>query len=309
MHLIQSNAAAETGLLKYFQFNQYDSVTGIVHDVAGSYAAMVPANLITVSTAPVATGKMFRKSNVNTGGQHSFPATGIDLFLKNGATYPNGEVVAFQLNSPPDKKPDAQLLVPRYHYFIINNYGSNKTFTEVDSIRFSGLDIAAATYTVSDFRMYKRSSGAWGSTWSSDVRRAVRYGYAPGNSSITFNAQSNVTSFGQFAISAPAAAPLAVAPPVKVLQMSHVTTNMEFYPNPNKGWGCLTITSPHNNTHVNLYLHDINGNTVYQASEQLNGSNKNMLMLNLNALKSGTYILQIRFNTGELITKKVTIVK
>ncbi|WP_143774034.1 T9SS type A sorting domain-containing protein, partial [Niastella vici] len=115
--------------------------------------------------------------------------------------------------------------------------------------------------------------------------------------------------FGQFAISAPVAhSRLDVATPVNATPANKVSTNVEFYPNPNKGWGFLSITSPHDNAHVGLYLHDINGNTVYQASEQLS-SNKSLFMLNFNALSSGTYILQIRFNTGELITKKVTIVK
>ena len=83
----------------------------------------------------------------------------------------------------------------------------------------------------------------------------------------------------------------------------------EFYPNPNKGWAYLNISSPDRNGHVAVYLQDINGNTVYRTSEQLRGSDKTSLMLNLNALTSGMYILQIRFNTGELITKKVVIVK
>ncbi|WP_143774441.1 LamG-like jellyroll fold domain-containing protein, partial [Niastella vici] len=312
MHLIQSNAAAETGLLKYFQFNQYNAATGTVPDLMSDFKATIPGSaFITTSTAPVATGSVFRKSNVNAGGKHSFTGTGIDIFLKNNATYPNGEVVAFQLNSPPDTKPNSLPLVPGSHYFIINNYGSNKTFTVPDSIRFSGLNIASSNFKATDFKIYKRASCAWGSTWSTDVRQAARFAFSAGNSSITFNNQSNVTSFGQFAISAPSAArvDLAVTPPVNAGQPGDAITNVEFYPNPNKGWGYLNITSPHDNAHVNLYLQDMNGNTVYQASEQINSSNKSTFMLNFSALTSGTYLLQIRFNTGELITKKVTIIK
>jgi hypothetical protein len=50
-------------------------------------------------------------------------------------------------------------------------------------------------------------------------------------------------------------------------------------------------------------------NIVYQASEQLSGIGKTSLMLDLKALTSGIYIVNIRFNTGELISKKVVIAK
>ncbi|WP_143773964.1 LamG-like jellyroll fold domain-containing protein, partial [Niastella vici] len=186
MHLIQSNAPAETGLLKYFQFNQYNSAAGTVPDLMSDFKAIIPGSaFITASTAPVASGSVFRKPDVSTGGQHSFPGTGIDLFLKNGATYPNGEVVAFKLNSPPDTKPDGLSLAPRSNYFIINNYGSNKAFTAPDSIRFSSGNIDAA-HGIADFNLYSRASGAWGDTWASQISRSTGFKSVSGNSTITF---------------------------------------------------------------------------------------------------------------------------
>lgn len=82
-----------------------------------------------------------------------------------------------------------------------------------------------------------------------------------------------------------------------------------FYPNPNRGLGYLDISSPHGDGHVTVYLQDMNGNIVYQALEQLSGTGKTILMLNLKTLASGIYTVNIRFNTGELISKKVVIVK
>jgi hypothetical protein len=307
MHLIQSNAPAETGLLKYFQFNQYNSATGIVPDIMSDFKAYIPnGSFLTASTAPVASGSVFRKPDVNFAGLHEFPGTGIMLVLGNG-TLPDGEVVAFQLNSAPDQNPGTFPLVPASKYFIINNYGKNKTFTAPDWMVFSGLNIGSA-YNPTDFRLFKRASGALGATWGNELCRSNGFYFSPGNSTVGFTAGSNVTSFGQFALSAPAPARLSVTMPGENSPNDNALATAEFYPNPNKGWGYLNITSPHDNAHVGLYLHDINGNTVYQASEQLS-SNKSLFMLNFNALSSGTYILQIRFNTGELITKKVTIVK
>jgi photosystem II stability/assembly factor-like uncharacterized protein len=296
MHLIQSNG--------------YDSDAGIVQDVAGLYQALVPANLLTPSTAPVATGKVFRKPDVNSGGRHSFPGTGIDLFLKNGATLPNGELVAFHLYSGPDQKPDTLSLVPRSHYFIINNYGTQKTFTAPDSIRFSGLDVEALGAT--DFRLYKRPFGAWGPTWSTDVRRSTGFTYALRNSTITFSAGNNITGFGQLAITAPPINQLLSlndTSRVKNKQHNKVAFAMKFFPNPNKGWGYLSITSPKTKGPVLVTLQDVNGNIVYRTAEQLSGGDKTSLLLVFNALPSGAYILNIRFNTGEVLTKKLVIVK
>ncbi|THU30237.1 PKD domain-containing protein [Niastella caeni] len=310
MHLIQKYPGTENGLLKYFQFNQYNSSTGKVPDLVSDFEATIPnASFITASTAPVATGKVFRRPNVNAAGLYYFPGPEVLFSLKSGATYPNGEVVAFQLDAAPDQNPGTLPLAPRSKYFIINNYGTNKTFTAPELIAFSGLDLTSG-YSATDFHLFKRASGAFGATWGNELSRSTHFNYGPGNSNVGFNTGNNVTSFGQFALTAPAAARLsATTPGENTVPNNNALTTAEFYPNPNKGWGYLNISSPYNNGHVTLYLQDINGNIVYKASEQLNGSNKAMMLLNLHGIPSGAYVLQIRFNTGELITKKVMIVK
>ncbi|WP_158085162.1 hypothetical protein, partial [Niastella vici] len=68
--------ATETGLLRYFQFNQYNSANFELPDIVSDFITYIPRSFIAASTAPVATGRMFRKPDVNTGGQHSFPGTG-----------------------------------------------------------------------------------------------------------------------------------------------------------------------------------------------------------------------------------------
>jgi hypothetical protein len=310
MHLIQNNATAETGLLKYFQFNQYDSATGTVPDLMSDFKATIPnGSFIVPSTAPVATGTVFRISYQNfRGGQFSFPGTGVDIFMKKGF-YAWGDVAVFRLNSSPDKQPDSLLPVPKSQYFIINTYGA--PITSPDSIRFSGLNLDAG-YQATDFGMYTRHSGGWGNTWGTQVSRSTGFNYAPGSSSITFGPGNNVTRFGQFALSAPpvtARVSLAAARAAETLQPANVSTTVTFYPNPTKGLGYLNITSPNTNGRVMVSLQDMNGNIVYQASEQLSGGGKTSLLLMFNAHSSGIYILKIRFSTGEVITKKVVIVK
>ena len=202
MHLIQNPALAETGLLKYIQFNQYNPATSTVYDVAGGYNCTIPnASYIVNSTAPVATGVVKKLTSVNAGGQYSFTGTGIDMFLKSSAaTYPNGDMYGFRLYSYPDQLPDARPIVQDRNYFVINNYGTNATITAPDSIRFSSLIMNGSTpYTAGNFRMFKRPSGAFGNTWGTELDSADNYVYNT-SGAITFGAGNNVTSFSQFTI-------------------------------------------------------------------------------------------------------------
>ena len=49
MHLIP-NPATETGLIKYYQFNQYDPLGGTLYDVVSNFGAPLPASNIVTST-------------------------------------------------------------------------------------------------------------------------------------------------------------------------------------------------------------------------------------------------------------------
>ncbi len=191
MHLI-TDPSTETGLLKYFQFNQFDTSTGTLFDVVTGFNASVPAANIVASTAPVSTGRVFRNPSVAASGLNSFPAANVNLYLHPGSTYPNGEVVAFHLFSNPDVKADASPAVNGY--FILNNYGTNATFTVPDSVVFSGLSISNPAYLPSDFRLFKRASGAFGNTWIG-LDSASVYKYTATGSSLTYPSGSNITGF------------------------------------------------------------------------------------------------------------------
>lgn len=202
MHLIQEPAVAqsETGLLKYIQFNQYDAGNSTVYDVVGGYNCAIPSSaFITSSTAPVATGVAFKIANVNAGGHYSFTGTGIDLYLKNGATYPNGDLVGARLYTAPDQNPDTRPIVPANGYFILSNYGTNSNFTAPDSIQFRNIYISASGYNPGNFRLFKRSGVAYGPTWGTELDSAFAFYYNPSGSALVFKG-TNVTSFSQFTI-------------------------------------------------------------------------------------------------------------
>lgn len=202
MHLIQRNGMAESGLLKYVQFNKIDPNNSSVYElVSGKSISLPDTNVLIGSMAPVATGSSFRKATVNTSGQHSFTGTGVDLFLPATGTYPNGELVAFRLNSLPSNPPDsaASHYVPQY--FIINNYGTNSSFSALQKIRFSNLNVLHSGYSLSNFNLYKRRSADFSLTsWGSSLGNAATFTYgSPGNSVLEFSG-AGITSFSQFVI-------------------------------------------------------------------------------------------------------------
>ncbi len=198
MHLI-TDPATEPGLVKYYQFNQYDQMSGSLYDVKNNFSVTVPSANIVTSTAPVATGVVYRDSTVNSAGLNDLSAAHVKLHLPTGGTYPNGEVVAFHLNSNPDTKPDARPIVKGY--FVLNNYGTNPTFTTPDSIVLSKLRILYPGYHAGDFRLYKRATGDFGNTWGAELDSACTLNYAATGSSLTWKATSGVTSFNsQFVI-------------------------------------------------------------------------------------------------------------
>lgn len=202
MHLISSSGLSETGLLKYVQFNKLDKESVSVYElVSGSGISLGDSNVLTASYAPVGTGVSYRKTAVSTSGQHSFPGTGVDLFLPATGTYPNGEVVAFRLRSLPFNAPDsaASHYVP--DYFILNNYGTNSTFSALQKIRFSNLNVLHNGYSLSNFNAYKRRSGDYdGAAWGASLGNASSFTYvSPGNSVLEFPG-TGITSFSQFVI-------------------------------------------------------------------------------------------------------------
>jgi len=202
MHLIQSSGTEETGLLKYVQFNVIDSNNISVYElVSGKQVSLPGYQVIVNSEAPVATGTVFRKPGINSGGQHSFPGTGLDLFWPSTGTFPNGELVAFRLNGKPFRAPNSVSNSPLDRYYIINNYGANKTFTALQKIRFSQAGLLHGGYVNSDLNLFKRSSVSFDSLeWGSSLAQASLISYANGyNSQLEFPGTS-ITSLGQIVV-------------------------------------------------------------------------------------------------------------
>lgn len=202
MHLIQKTGTAETGLLKYMQFNEYDANTSAVYElVDGNQSALTSAAALAVSTAPIATGTSYLQPGSNTGGHYSFTATGVDMYFPSTGTYPNGDLVAFRLSSLPDSLADTNIPVPENEYFIVNNFSTNISSTPLQKIAFSKLPINSGAYTASDFNLYKRVPTAfYGTEWGNKLGTANNFIYGANGNSILEFTNSSISSIAQYTL-------------------------------------------------------------------------------------------------------------
>jgi hypothetical protein len=134
--------------------------------------------------------------SITTGGMKDFTGQDLSLEFPTSGTLPNGEIVVSELNASPDQNPATGTPLSN-KYWVVNNYGTNATFSALTSIKFSDLGIFASG-AANDYKLYKRASNndvAWGS--NIDVADVLT---ADNNNTLTFSTGNNITSFSQFTI-------------------------------------------------------------------------------------------------------------
>jgi len=188
---------ADNSLVAYYQFNE---TAGLIFDRAGfSHASLEGAGTREISTCPVGGGTS-ELLTINSGGIYQFGSTGIEIDFPTSGNVPNGEVVGFRLNVSPDV-PTNNSTVPNEGYWIINNYGSNQTFAELNSIKFGNVSLGnTQAANASTLKLYKRTSNEDINAWGTSLDEADTAQAGTNNASITFDAGNGITSFSQFLI-------------------------------------------------------------------------------------------------------------
>ncbi|MEM7105145.1 MAG: LamG-like jellyroll fold domain-containing protein [Bacteroidota bacterium] len=184
----------DPGIIAYYQFNR---PSGIITDRAGiNHATLNGGAARVTSTGPFGGGMSYRMA-INSGGQKDFPGTDLQLLFPATGVFPNGELVVTGLNTLPDELPGNFAHSERY--WIINNYGANQNFTELEHIRFSNIGEVTANDVgqPGTFKLYKRPDNADGPTWGAfiDSGDAATAGN-PG--SVVFSSSNSITTFSQF---------------------------------------------------------------------------------------------------------------
>jgi Concanavalin A-like lectin/glucanases superfamily/PKD domain len=207
MHLTKK-PVTETGMVSYYQFNQYNSTTNTLYDAVGNGNPSTVNNInITDATTPVASGSSFSIANVNASGTYNFTGTGASLTFP-GPVFPNGEMVVSRLNSRPDSVPGG-LKNTSSKYWIINNWGTNTTFTAPTAMQFDNLNISAADAAAPNvLKLLKRSTNEHLNNWATMCGAATAT--AGSNGTVTFDNSCNNNSFSQFLIGTTGSSPLPV---------------------------------------------------------------------------------------------------
>jgi len=197
-HLV-CDPETDSSLKYYYQFNE---AAGPVLDKASLlHGTLVGTAQRAISPIPVGSG-VVEKLNVISGGVKDFSSADVKMVFPNTGIYPNGDIYVFKLNTNPNVLPHSEVAHDG-KYWIFNNYGSNQTFSALDSIEFSGMS-GINIAQIDQYEIYKRGSNSTGTSWGPAIGTAD----IGTSTSIKFGSSINLTGFSQFGIAQSAILPL-----------------------------------------------------------------------------------------------------
>ncbi len=189
MHLTKS-PMDDPGLLHYYQFNE--SGGGLSYDKVGILHCETRGSRVS-SRGPIGAGSSSKVTIDNTG-TFEFPSEGLKMTFGSG-TLPEGEVTITRITNSPDTGAGIGQLADSY--WVLHNYGSNTTFTGLNSMEFYDLGNSASNYNANDFLLQKRATDQDGPVWIEDASGE----YFDANlGQVNFGSALQVSEFGQFAV-------------------------------------------------------------------------------------------------------------
>ncbi|MBK7149673.1 MAG: T9SS type A sorting domain-containing protein [Bacteroidetes bacterium] len=160
------NPQTDPSLVAYYQFNEAE---GAVLDKAGvTHAALLSDASRVVSSAPVG-GGVAQRMSVNTDAAVALSAVSAVIDFKTASSSPQGEIVLTRLHVLPYASPDTFTAAP-HTYFVLNNYGTNQTQLDLDSITLSNLMMPSQyAGNPSVFEIHSRAANAEGNWMSNGI--------------------------------------------------------------------------------------------------------------------------------------------
>ncbi|MFW0739008.1 LamG-like jellyroll fold domain-containing protein [Flavobacterium sp. T12S277] len=153
-HLIKETVT-DANLIAYYQFNNIQNL-GFVYDKKNANDLSISSSILfPSSTAPVGVGTS-QLMTINSSGNYNF--NNAFASLNFASTFPNGKVVVSKLNVAPHNIPATNIIANEY--WILNNYGSNLTFTGLNTETLQSLT-NVSSLTPSNVSMYKRDSNGY----------------------------------------------------------------------------------------------------------------------------------------------------
>jgi PKD repeat protein len=181
---------SDTSLIAYYQFNGSGSND---YDKVGTHHVLLTNNAQkTPSDAPVGGGKSM-VIDIDSGGLKDFSDAGMQMYFPDTGIFPNGPVVVSQLNVDPNILPPTNF--PSDKYWIINNYGSNSTFTRLDSLKIFDSGNIFGGCGIASYHLYQREENSHENTW---IRKGNPVDYSPfPESEVIFHHEVQLIQDGQ----------------------------------------------------------------------------------------------------------------
>jgi photosystem II stability/assembly factor-like uncharacterized protein len=194
MHLTL-DPTMQPNLIAYYQCNEPSGV--ITDKVAARHASLGDNAARVVSTGPFGGGTSSRQT-ITTGGLKTFPGTDVELRFPATGTYPDGEIVVNRLNVVADSLPDCSGYASDNHYWIIDNYGTNQTFSPLDSMKLGNISVPpSGSIPPTAYQLNRRTAHAHLLPWTLQPGASIGATSGAGGN-IVFGDASGVTQFGQF---------------------------------------------------------------------------------------------------------------
>lgn len=196
MHLCKQ-PNTDPNLVSYFQFNTDLTATLDYDKVRNNHASLANGAARDTSTGPFAGGNSHRTT---LSAPTTVQDTNTGISLQFGGTLPNGEIVISRLNHKPDQVPNCDHYFSDAHYWILDNYGSNATFTAPTPAQLSGIVVPDTTaIPPTTYALYRRPANADGNTWGSPLSQA-QTATSGNNGSFDLNNSNGMTQAGQYII-------------------------------------------------------------------------------------------------------------
>ena len=285
MHLTK-DPAEFPNLVSYYQFNE---ASGVVLDKVGvRHGALVgPTVKREKSTAPVGKGVSKRLNVVAGKKRFGFDGTGLTLAFSTSSTYPNGEVVVSRLSVPPDTFPNTPH-TSLTDYWILQNYGSNATFTAPTGIWFERIGSMPADLPADSCRLWRRGAVAHGPVWQY-LDKADGLVEGP-NAVLSYTGSNQLKTAGQFWLELPGLIDARPTQAQRSVSLTSDNTDIRIFPNPVAAGGTLQLLSAVSEQYT-FRLFDAKGQQVRMLKFTGNGT------LALTGLAAGIYAYRIEGGT------------
>lgn len=197
-HLTKEDILDDSSLKAYYQFNAA-GVNSFFNKAGAQHGSMSNAAVKVNSTAPVG-GGVSSKQTITSTGNYIFSMPNVRLDFPVSGTYPNGDVYVSRIHMDPNNLPNNEEHLN--YYWVINNYGSNATFSTLEGMNFYPYDAnPSSVYANNPSNVYltkrdddNEDQNTWTTGCSASEVVAGTNGY------YRFDNTCNINSFSQFLI-------------------------------------------------------------------------------------------------------------